>query len=101
MTAIEEEVLDHEIALIGHVHLAAHALGEVLSIKTLDSAHVERFDLFRFTSMRAKMNCTVRFGKQFLPMLALAAENMAAGPVYHLITQETVNKTYCTDHFVT
>ena len=31
MTAIEEEVLDHKIALIGHVHLAAHALGEVLS----------------------------------------------------------------------
>ena len=69
MTAIEEEVLDHESALIGHVHLAAHAHCEVLSTKTLDSAHVERFDpvldLVSITSMRARMNCTVRFGKQF------------------------------------
>ena len=32
-------------------------------------------------------------------MLALAAENMAAGQVYQLNTQ--VKKTYCTDHFVT
>ena len=65
MTAIEEEVLDHESALIGHVHLAAHANCEGLSMKTLDSAHVERFDLVRHTNMRARMNCTVRFGKQF------------------------------------
>ena len=68
MTAIEEEVLDHESALIGHVHLAAHAHCEVLSTKTLDSAHVERFDLVRhvsITSIVARMNCTVRFGKQF------------------------------------
>ena len=84
MTAIEEEVLDHESALIGHVHLAAHAHCEVLSTKTLDSAHVERFDLVRhvsITRMRARMNCTVRFGKQFSESSPCLPRQQGAGQV--------------------
>ena len=47
MTAIKEEVLDQECALIDHVHLAAHALCKVFPSKPPDSAHIERPDLPR------------------------------------------------------
>ena len=50
MTAIKEEVLDHENALTDHEDLAAHANCEGLSMETLDPAHIERTDFPTFHS---------------------------------------------------